>query len=157
VLLDPHVVPLARNLDDLGRPMTLRIVAAGRDHGDVSAIEIAVTPQATALRPLAPVHISARRSGDGVHIAWVRRTRIDGDGWEAADVPLGEAAEAYAVDILDGGEVVRTMNTASPSALYTVADEMTDFGAPQINLNIRIAQLSATVGRGIAAEVMLTL
>src|SRR5205085_3704105 len=34
VVLDEHVVPLARGLDALGRAMQLRLVGASRDHGD---------------------------------------------------------------------------------------------------------------------------
>jgi hypothetical protein len=156
VLLDAHLLPLTRSLDDLGRPMWLRIVAADRDHGDASALAIEVTPQPTALLPLAPVHLNAVRGGSGVQISWVRRTRIDGDSWEAADVPLGEDSEAYAVDILSGATVKRTLSVATPSALYAAADEIADFGAPQASLSVRVTQLSAAVGRGIAAEATLT-
>jgi hypothetical protein len=157
VLLDPQVLPIARGLGSLGRPMTLRVVAGERDHGDPSAVEIAVTPQATALKPLAPVHLSARRTGAGMQISWVRRTRIDGDGWDAGEVPLGEEGQAYEVDILDGGDVVRTLTANASNVLYTSADELADFGAPQTSLNVRVAQISATVGRGIAAEATLNL
>ncbi|MPZ55018.1 MAG: hypothetical protein GEU91_00700 [Rhizobiales bacterium] len=157
VLIDAQVVPIARGLDDLGRPMSLRVAAAARDHGDPSVVEIAVTPQATALRPLAPVHISARRSGEGVEISWIRRTRIDGDSWEAGEVPLGEESEAYAVDILDGETVLRTLTATAPALLYPAAEEIADFGAPQASLSVRVAQLSATVGRGFAAEEILNL
>jgi hypothetical protein len=154
VLLDDHVVPLVRGLDALGRPLQLRVIVAGRDHGDSAALSLSATPQATALRPLSPVHPHARRDGSGVHIGWIRRTRIDGDSWEAQDVPLGEAFEKYQVDILDGASVLRTLETSAPAALYAAADEIADFGSPQSTLSIRVAQLSATVGRGIATVAM---
>jgi hypothetical protein len=156
VLLDRQLVALTRSLDDLGRPMSLRIVAANRDHGDPSALAIEVTPQATALMPLNPVHISAVRDGDGVHISWVRRTRTDGDSWDATDVPLGEASEGYAVDILSGSTVLRTLSVATPTALYAAADELADFGAPQTSLGVTVTQLSATIGRGFATAAVLT-
>lgn len=151
VLLDDHVVAIARGLDALERPMTLRVVAAGRDHGDPSAVELAATPQATALRPLSPVHLNAKRTGDGVAISWIRRTRRDGDGW-AVEVPLGEEREAYAVDVLDGANVVRTLDATQSSALYETADEIADFGSAQAALTLRVTQLSSTVGRGFPAE-----
>lgn len=115
-----------------------------------------VTPGATALRPLAPVHVKAVRQGDGIHLSWIRRTRIDGDSW-AAEVPLGEGAEAYALDILSGTAVVRSMTCTSPAALYANADELADFGAPQTSLHVRVAQLSSTVGAGVPTELTLTL
>jgi hypothetical protein len=155
VLLDQHVAVLARGLDTLGRPMQLRIVAAGRDHGDEAAVALEATPQATAPRPLSPVHLRARRTSDGVSISWIRRTRRDGDSWTAADVPLGEEREAYAVDILSGATVVRTLDVTEPTVLYPAADELADFGAVQSSLSVSIAQLSATVGRGFPATATL--
>jgi hypothetical protein len=156
VLLDPQVLPLVRGLDDLGRPMTLRVVAGDRDHGDPSAVDLAVTPQVTALKPLAPAHLRGVRTGAGVEISWVRRTRIDGDGWEAGEVPLGEESEGYQIDILSGATVLRTLTAAAPSVLYPSASEITDFGAPQTSLNISVAQRSAAAGRGFAASITLS-
>jgi hypothetical protein len=111
-----------------------------------------LTPQATALRPLSPVHLAARRTDDGVLLRWIRRTRIDGDSWETQDVPLGEAGEAYEIDILDGGNVVRKLTASSPSVLYVNVDEFADFGSPQASITFRVAQMSASVGRGFPSE-----
>jgi len=127
------------------------VVAAGRDSGDPAAVSLTVTPQATALKPLSPVHVTAKRDGSGITFSWIRRTRVDGDSW-TGEVPLGEDSERYAVDILDGADVVRTLDVATPYALYAAADELTDFGTPQAGLSVRVMQVSATVGRGFAAE-----
>ena len=117
------------------------------------AIEAA---QATALRPLSPVHLRARRTAEGVVFAWIRRARFDADSW-SGEIALGEQREEYALDILDGPDVVRTLNVPGPSALYPDADEIADFGSTQSSLTVRVAQLSATVGRGFAAQSTLTL
>lgn len=154
VLLDANVVTIASGLDALERTLQLRVVAAGRDTGDPSALALTATPHATALRPLAPVHVKAKRDGSGVTFTWIRRTRIDGDTWEG-EVPLGEDSEAYVVDILDGGDVVRTLNASTSVALYAAVDELADFGAAQSSLNVRVTQLSATVGRGFTSEATL--
>jgi hypothetical protein len=154
VVLGAHMVPIAAGLDALARPMQLRIVASGRNHDDPAAVALTVTPGDTALLPLSPVHVAARRAGDGIHISWIRRTRIDGDGW-GIEVPLGEESEAYALDILSGGAVVRTIACVTPQALYAAADELADFGTVQTSLHVRVAQISATVGAGHAAEVTL--
>jgi hypothetical protein len=90
-----------------------------------------------------------------VTFEWIRRSRLEADSW-VGEVPLSEEREAYAVDILNGAAVVRTIETALPSAQYAAADEIADFGATQPNLTIRVAQLSATVGRGFAAQATLT-
>ena len=155
VLIDQHLVTIARGQDALERSLQLRVVMAGRDHGDLTALALSATPHATALKPLMPVHLRATRGGSGVTISWIRRTRVDGDTW-VGEVPLGEDGEQYAIDILSGSTVVRTLTTTTPSALYASADEVSDFGAPQASLHVRVTQLSATVGRGIAAEAILT-
>jgi hypothetical protein len=153
VLLDSHVVSIASGFDPLERTLQLRVVAADRDHGDPTALALTATPQATALKPLAPVHVKAVRGGSGVTLTWIRRTRVDGDSW-VGEVPLGEDSEQYAVDILSGTRVVRTLTVTTPTALYAAADELADFGAPQTSLHVRVMQVSATVGRGFAADVV---
>jgi Gene Transfer Agent (GTA)-like protein/putative tail protein len=156
VLLDQHVVTIASGLDALERSLQLRVVAAGRDHGDPTALALTATPHATALKPLMPVHLHATRNASGVTISWIRRTRTDGDTW-VGEVPLGEDGEHYVVDILSGAAVVRALGSTTPSVVYAAADELSDFGAPQSTLHTRVTQLSATVGRGFAADELLSL
>ncbi len=157
VLLDQHVVTVARGIESLGRAMELRVVAADRDHGDPATVTLNATPQATALKPLAPVNLSAQRSGAGVTFSWVRRKRGPMPSSWDIDVPLGEASEGYALDILSGAAVVRTLSAATPSVLYTAANEITDFGSAQASLHVRLYQLSAIAGRGFAADAVLTI
>jgi hypothetical protein len=156
VMLDQHVVPIARGLDMVGRTMQLRIVAADRNHDDPAAVMLTVTPQATALLPLAPVHLSAQRTTDGVTLSWIRRKRGPMPAsWDVA-VPLGEDGEAYEVDVLSGTTVVRTLHTVTPSVLYAASDETADFGGPQSTLSVRAYQLSTAVGRSFPAAATLT-
>ena len=154
-MLDDHLVTIARGLDALDRAIDLRIVATGRSHDDPSALSFTVTPQATALMPLSPVHVTALREAGGIRVSWIRRSRRDGDNW-AVDVPLGEDAEAYTLDILSGGSVVRSIPCTAPSALYASADELADFGTPLTVLHGRVSQMSGTVGRGHPREFTLT-
>jgi hypothetical protein len=147
VMLDASLVPVARGIAALERPITLRIAPLGVSHDDPSATEILVSPTATALTPLAPVHIRARRLSDGVHVSWIRRTRVDGDNW-SGEVPLGEDSEAYRLEVLSGTSTVRTIACMTPDAIYASASEIADFGGPQASLTFRVAQLSASVGAG---------
>lgn len=156
VVLDRSLVPLASGLDLLGRALDLRVAPSSRNHDDAAAVALNVTPGPTALRPFAPGHLRAERTDDGVRLAWIRRTRLDGDGWDI-EAPLGEDSEAYRVEILSGASVVRTIMCATPEALYAAADELADFGAPQTSLRVRVAQLSSTVGAGFPTERTLTL
>ena len=154
VVLDRNVTAIASGLDALERTVQLRVVAAGRDYADASALATEATPQATALMPITPVHLKAMRDAGGVTFSWIRRARFDGDTW-VGEVPLCEANEEYNIDILSGGSVVRTLDVTSPSALYAAADEIADFGAPQASLTVGVTQISATVGRGFAATATL--
>jgi hypothetical protein len=156
VLLDQQVVAITRGVEMLGRPMQLRVVAADRSYGDPAAVALSATPQATALKPLAPVRLAAARSTDGVTFTWIRRKRGPMPASWDVTVPLGEDSEAYEIDVLSGSTVVRTLHATTPSALYAAADETADFGAPQGSLAVRVYQMSATVGRGFPASATLT-
>ncbi|CAM5426280.1 putative protein OS=Afipia felis OX=1035 GN=NCTC12722_02668 PE=4 SV=1 [Afipia felis] len=157
VLLDEHLIELARGIGALDRATYLRIVATGRSHDDPSALAMTLVPQPAALMPLAPVHLrAARKSSGDIAMSWIRRTRKDGDAW-GVEVPLGEDTEAYEIDIMSGGVVKRTLSTNAPAAIYAAADEATDFGWLQSNLTIRVFQLSSTVGRGRPAQSTFTL
>lgn len=117
---------------------------------------IQFTNTAVAQKPLSPVLLGGGRNAAGdVTINWTRRTRIGG-GWNSyADVPLGEAAEAYEVEIWDSGysTLKRTIDSlTSPTTSYSAADQTTDFGAPQSTIYARVYQLSASVGRGYKLE-----
>lgn len=148
VKLDDAVVPLATNLQDLGQTWRYRIGPSGRDHADPAVAEIIATAGSDALKPMSPVHVAARREAGGIRLTWIRRTRRNGDGWDALDVPLAEDAERYEIDILRSDAVVRTLTSTQPSVLYGAAEEMEDFGGPQSTLRLRIVQTSAVAGRG---------
>lgn len=156
VLLDDHLVPIARGLGVLARPMNLRIAPGGRSHSDPVAVPVTVTPRATALEPLSPVAVTATRDIDGIHIRWIRRARVNSDSW-AIEPPLGEDSEVYVVEILSGTTVVRRRETTGPSIVYASADEIADFGAPLTSLHVRITQISGQVGPGHATETTINL
>lgn len=74
-------------------------------------------------------------------------------------MPLAEELEAYEVEILEGATVRRLLSTATTSAVYTAAAQITDWGAllgPGDTLTIRIYQLSALVGRGAPKSITLS-
>jgi len=152
VLLDEHLIEIARGIGALDRATDLRIVATGRSHDDPSALAMTLVPLATALMPLSPVHLHAARNEDGdIAISWIRRTRKDGDAW-SVEVPLGEDVEVYEIDIMLGSMVKRTLSTNEPAAIYAATDEALDFGGPQTSLTVRVFQLSGTIGRGHPAQ-----
>jgi hypothetical protein len=106
--------------------------------------------------PYAPCQISAEydtpSSGD-ITISWIRRDRLTQNSSLSVSPICSESSEQYSVDILDGASVVRTLTTVtSPSAVYTSAQQTTDFGSPQSSISVMVYQLSSQVGRGFAVE-----
>ena len=163
VVLDDSLAVLPIAEADLGLPWTWRIGPAIRAPDDASHAGLDFTPMGRGLLPFAPVHVAApwrtaRIPGD-LTIRWTRRSRAPvADAWEQVDVPLDEAVEAYEIEIRDGPLVRRTLTSATPSVLYSAAQQTADWGAPLgpgQTLAVRIFQLSARLGRGTPATVTL--
>ncbi len=154
VLLDGTPLSLPLTLDDLNRLTEWRIVPEGGS--EEMQVDLDFTPSAVGLLPFSPQQARMVRTGSGVTFSFQRRTRVDGDSWELSEVPLNETFEAYEIDILDGGDVVRTFRVDTPSVFYANADEITDFGSAQLSHHLRIFQMSETLGRGRALDVTVT-
>ena len=148
VLLDQGLVPIATGPTALGRTRRFRFAPAGCDIADPNTVEIVATPGAKALMPLSPVRVRATRGAAGVTITFLRRGRRDADAWEPVDIPLGEDAESYVIDIRQAGNVVRTITTNTTTAIYPASIETVDFGAAQTALDVVVCQVSASAGRG---------
>ena len=137
-------------IDRLYRGITQR---ASIDTGD----DVPFTYRGVNLEPLSPVYANATRDGSGnLAATFVRRSRLSSSWWGTGVVaPVGEASQAFEVDVLDGETVVRTIETATEEFSYPADQQATDFGSPQSSITFRIYQLSETVGRGYAYEVTL--
>ena len=104
------------------------------------------------LRPYRPVHMHARRLvNSDIQISWVRQTRIDGDFWDALDVPVGEAVEGYQLRVVVSGATRREEIVSASEWIYTAADQSADgvSGA----FVIEVAQISDRFGPGLAGKV----
>ena len=148
VLLNDAVVQQQLLLAEAGLELTWRIGPAAYDYGHSSYLQLTHQGRMLALRPLSPCQLRAGRDGGDVVFTWIRRTRIDGDSWELSEVPLGEDGESYIAEIIDGSTVKRTVQTATPAFRYTAAQIAADFGGSPSSFTLRIAQVSATYGRG---------
>lgn len=148
VLLGSEVARVNVAPAEVGLPLLWRYGPAGRDIADRSYGAAAHAFVGRGLKPLSPAHVRATRSGGDILLSWIRRTRIGGDSWEAAEVPLAEDVERYEIDILDGASVVRTLTAATPSCVYAAADQVADFGSTQATLSVAVHQMSAAYGRG---------
>ena len=106
------------------------------------------------LRPYPPCHLEAERfPAGGFRFTWVRRTRIDGDPWDLAEVPLGEESESYVVRVMKNGLVIRDETRSQPSWFYEPAEQAADGAiAP---FEIRVAQVSTRFGPGLEARLVI--
>lgn len=129
-----------------------RIGPAQRPVDDPSYIHREVAFDGNGLRPFSPCHLRAVQGGNGIDLTWIRRTRIDGDGWDGLDVPLGEETEQYLVRVLQNGQVIREAVTTAPNWSYEAAAQSVDglSGA----FAFTVAQVSASYGAGPAARLM---
>jgi hypothetical protein len=154
VLLNGAVEPLAISEAEAGLELTARCGPADTVYDPDLFVDVGLTPARRGLRCLPPVQLRAVRdagSGD-VIIGWARQTRMGGDAWEPVEVPLGEASEAYRVEILDGDVVLRSVATVVPALIYVAAEQVEDFGAPPSTIGVRVRQVSATDGPGSPVE-----
>lgn len=137
---------------DLARTRYYKGVTAGQT---LSAVESeAITPMGVALKPFSPVHIGVDREGAEPVVSWIRRTRYATrvGGALPQSIPLGEATEAYEVDVYADDTfttVVETIATTTPST------PVSEIGSPAGPICVAIYQMSAAVGRGYPARAVL--
>lgn len=112
---------VAIDLPSLSAERFYKGVTLGKSLASVSGE--AFTCEGVSLKPLAPVDV--RKSGSastGLTLTWKRRTRLSSTftGPSGSNVPLGEATEAYEVDLLNGSSVV-VSTTAVTAATTTLS------------------------------------
>jgi hypothetical protein len=99
-------------------------------------------------------------AGDIV-ISWIRRSRLGQTLMSGVDIPLGEATEAFSIDILSPGSpetVYRTLTSSTTSVIYPRVDFELDSGSPlPATIKVAIYQLSAITGRGTPQIAVLTI
>lgn len=129
-----------------------RIGPARKGYSDPSYVHLIEAFDGNGLRPYAPCHLRTDHTiGGDVVFDWVRRTRIDGDGWDLAEVPLGEESEQYIVRVRQGATIVREVNVSSPVWTYSAQQRAAD--ALSGLATIEVAQISARYGPGLFASV----
>jgi len=147
------IVRLPLLVAELGVPFVYRAVTIGAALG--TGADQTFTGAGESLVPFSPVHAAAVDASGDLTLTWVRRDRLLLDYVVGVATPMSEASEAYEVDILDGDSppaVVRTLTSTTPSVLYTLAQQSTDFGSPvPTEITVRIYQLGA-LGRGHVCE-----
>ncbi|MCL6283098.1 glycoside hydrolase/phage tail family protein [Ruegeria sp. 2012CJ41-6] len=146
VLLDRTVTQLGLSSSERRIARHFRIGPAGRGYDDPVYLYRVEAFDGNGLRPYAPVHLRADPVAQGHKLNWIRRTRIDGDSWDAPEVPLGEESESYLLRVLRGGSVLREATLGAPEWVYTAAMQAQD--DTQSGVRIEVAQVSARFGSG---------
>jgi hypothetical protein len=130
----------------------------GRTLGQpLSAVDAqAFTDTGIGLKPYAPVDAKATRDGSGgIGITWNRRSRLSTPATYTTQPPLGEATEAYVVQVMASSAfatVTREISATAANCTYTLAQQEADFGSARTTLYLRIRQVSAIVGNGYAID-----
>ena len=126
-----------------------RIGPAARSLDDASYRHIAAAFRGAGLRPLSPCHLDV----SGRVVTWIRRTRVQGDGWDGPDVPLGEAQERYSVRLIRDGQVLAQAVVSEPR--WIVPENTWAQAMAGGDFAVEVAQLSDTFGAGPFARRMI--
>lgn len=154
VLLNDAVVSLGLEAGEAGLSLNWRA-----ESGISTVGPFAFSGGRRAATPLAPVHLDAAREASGdIRLSWTRSGRVDGDNWDAYDIPLDEPQERYLVELLlADGTIARSIETTAPSFLYAASDAIAEFGAPPSAIRFRVRQIGWTVAAGLPAEASIAL
>lgn len=140
----------------VGQTRSYRAVTKGRSFSSISSVEYAGTGEP--LKPFSPVRLRKSITSSDITLTWDRRTRMSENSLTGI-FPLGETTEAYEVEIYSSSAfttVVRVIQAyAGRTAIYTSAQQITDFGSIQATLYVRVYQLSDSVGRGHELEAII--
>ncbi|MGR3824429.1 MAG: baseplate multidomain protein megatron [Salipiger marinus] len=151
VVLDGAAQQIALSPAARGQARHFRIGPARRGYDDPSYVHVVAAFDGNGLRPYRPAHLRAERAGPGLTLRWIRRTRIDGDGWDTPEVPLGEESEAYLLRLSQGGTVLRDVTLGAPVWQISPAAE----GLSGL-IEVQVAQISARYGPGPFAGLILS-
>ena len=151
IALNSSLAFVGASLNSIGSPKTYRGVTLGKTLD--SASDTLFTYTGVNLECLSPCYLNGNRNAaNDWTITWIRRTRVGGAWRDYVDASLGEASEAYEVDIFSDGTYTTLKRTltglSSATAAYTSAQQISDFGLNVSTLYVKVYQLSNNVGRG---------
>lgn len=152
ILLEETDIALRSSLTLLNGSHSIKAVPPSLVVSQAATVSRTLTGRAE--QPYSPVQLAGARDGsNNLTLTWKRRTRIGGELVDNVDVvPLGEASEAYEVQIRNLGNTttLRTITgLTSPTCAYSAANQTSDGYTPGAPVTFRVRQISATVGGGI--------
>ncbi|MBX3568763.1 MAG: glycoside hydrolase/phage tail family protein [Rhizobiaceae bacterium] len=158
VILNGRVVPCGLAAAEIGLELNWKVGRSGSIPVDATFAAASASGGLRCQLPLSPVHLRAKRSAGDVAISWVRRSRVDADSWEPAEIALAEAVERYRIEIAaPGGPALRTQTVDEPSFLYAATSIAADFAAPPAEIEVSVRQFSQVAGWGVPGSAVLSL
>jgi hypothetical protein len=147
VVLDSSVQQIDFSMAARGLERFYRIGQLEKGYLDSNVSLQVISFNGVGLRPYSVSHLGASRNADSsIFVSWVRRTRIDGDSWQASEVPLGEDIESYTLRVLSGGSLVREVIVLAQSWIYMPSMQMVDLVGS--SFVVSVAQNSRSFGCG---------
>jgi hypothetical protein len=152
-LSDSDAAFLATNVSDIGVERLYRGITNNK--GLSSAADTPFIYTGENLRTPSPVHLKGSIDGSyNWNLLWSRRSRLSNNWWvTGVQPPVGEASEAYEIEIMNGASVARVLTASDSTVQYTAAQQIEDFASLQTTLTYRVYQMSDIVGRGRVAEI----
>ena len=139
VLIDALTLSQVNALASVGG---VRVMAVGV--GDVTgALAAGPATVGAAVRPLAPVALTATVAAGDLAVNWQRRSR---DGWrwrDAVDVPIAEESERYRVTKVVTGRPDLIVETTVPSWTYLATERAADLASGAATATISVVQIGA--------------
>lgn len=146
VLLDLALLQLDLAMSSRGLARFYRVGVAARGYDGPNVAVRNVAFDGIGLRPYPIAHLRQSEEDGDFRFSWKRRTRIDGDSWQSAEVPLAEAAETYQVRVQQGATILASYVVSQPQFQYTAAMQASDGVAGAFRLSV--AQMSSSFGPG---------
>ena len=147
VLINSALQQIDLPLSARGLPRYYRIGPASKGYDNAATVLRIEQFDGIGMRPYPVSHLTvAGLPGGDLAVKWIRRTRIDGDSWQSAEVPLAENSESYVVRALQGTVIKREVTVLGANWTYTSAQQAADavFGT----ITLAVAQISERFGAG---------
>jgi hypothetical protein len=146
VLLDLALTQIDLALSARGLARYYRVGVASRGYDDINVSLRVEAFNGIGLRPYPVAHLRHRTVAGDTVCEWKRRTRVDGDSWVSAEVPLAEEIEAYLVRVVQGASTIAEYSVTQPSFVYSTAMRASDGVSGLFHLDV--AQVSLSFGAG---------
>lgn len=151
VLLDDSIVRLDWEDSDRMSTKKYKVITIGSSLDKVEPIDVQMVSNNVMMWPV--YNDKVQKIGADFQVSYSGRTRYQSGLKDFATTNNDVDWAGFGIQVMDGSTVKKSYTTTSETWVYTSAMQTTDWGAPQANLTVRIAQLSQKYGAGYAVTV----